>query len=98
MMSHEAGRPEAVPPGTAADAHEAAPDHGADRRGSTRAGGSKPRKNPAEKKALAYRKDHRVAAEYPQLYRRAWPRKKALRNQTYRRQVDRSIDRALATA
>ncbi|MGH2351616.1 MAG: hypothetical protein ACRDJN_08385, partial [Chloroflexota bacterium] len=51
-----------------------------------------------KKKALAYRKDYRVAAEYPQLYRRARPRKKALRNQTYRRQVARSLDRALATA
>ena len=53
------------------------------------------RANPTEKKALAYRKDHRIWTKYPQLERRSWPKKKALRNQTYRRQVSRSLIPAL---
>src|SRR5689334_11947100 len=53
------------------------------------------RANPAAKKALAYRKDHRIWAKYPHQDRYDWPKKKALRNQTYRRQVDRGLRPAL---
>jgi len=35
------------------------------------------RKPPAEKKRLAYQKDHIVNAEYPHAFRRQWPVKKA---------------------
>jgi hypothetical protein len=55
-------------------------------------------RDPAAEKAQSYRKDSRIADEYPQLFRRAWPQKKALRNQTYRRQLQRSLTHALATA
>ena len=39
-----------------------------------------------------------MAADYPQRERKSWPQRKALRNQTYRRQVQRSIARSLAPA
>jgi hypothetical protein len=50
---------------------------------------------PAFKKATRYRRDRRFVAEYPHLERRTWPQKKALRNQTYRRGVDRALQPAL---
>jgi len=56
------------------------------------------RPDPEDKKARSYRKDYRIADEDPQQFRRAWPRKKALRNQTYRRRLHRSLRRALDTA
>jgi len=56
------------------------------------------RPNPAAEKARSYRKDYRIADEYPQQFRRAWPQKKALRNQTYRRQLQHNLRRAVATA
>lgn len=49
------------------------------------------RLSPQQKKALAYREDHRVWAKYPHVERHSWPKRKALRNQTYRRQVTRSL-------
>lgn len=53
------------------------------------------RRSPTEKKTLAYRLDHRLGVQDPHRHRRAWPKKKALRNQTYRRQVSRSLEPAL---
>lgn len=48
--------------------------------------------HPAEKKARAYRQDHRYPAEYPHAFRTAFPRKKARANRKYRRQVRQFLD------
>ena len=56
------------------------------------------KRNPSEKKALDYRVQHRYVGEYVQRELRSWPKKKQLRNQTYRRRVERSLDRALNKA
>jgi len=56
------------------------------------------RRNPQEKKALAYRKDHVVEAEYPHAFRRNWPRKKARSHRAYRRRVRQLLDRVHAVA
>lgn len=50
--------------------------------------------SPQEKKALAYRKDHVVEAEYPHAFRRHWPRKKAWSHRAFRRHVHQLLDRA----
>lgn len=75
--------------------HSDQPDHGSPdlcSEGQIRGEPNRPRRaNPAEKKAIAYRKDHRTATKCPHRERRSWPKKKALRNQTYRRQVARSL-------
>jgi hypothetical protein len=47
----------------------------------------KRRSTPPEKKALAYKKDHIIGAEYPQAFRRKWPRKRALASRRERRRV-----------
>src|SRR4051812_16985787 len=53
------------------------------------------RMTPAHKKAIEYLRDRRYVAEDPHRERRSWPKRKALRNQTFRRQVDRAIRPAL---
>jgi hypothetical protein len=53
------------------------------------------RRPPRVKKTLAYKKDHRISEKDPHLGRRCWPKKKVLRNQTYRTRVRRAIDAAL---
>lgn len=50
--------------------------------------------NPQAKKALAYQRDHRIAAEYPHQFRRSWPRKEARLNRRYRRRVQQLLDAA----
>jgi hypothetical protein len=45
------------------------------------------RLTPQEKKRRADHQDHRVGVEYPHLHRCSWPKKKALRNRSYRRQL-----------
>lgn len=50
--------------------------------------------NPQAKKALAYQRDHRIAAEYPHPFRRSWPRKEAQLNRRYRRRVQQLLDAA----
>jgi hypothetical protein len=52
---------------------------------------SKRRKRPAEKKALAYKKDHVLSVEYPNAFRSYWPRRKAQASQKERRQVRRLL-------
>jgi 4-aminobutyrate aminotransferase-like enzyme len=52
----------------------------------------KQRKSPAQKKRLAYRKDHILRVEYPNAFRRYWPRRKAQASQKERRQVRRLLD------
>ncbi len=47
---------------------------------------------PQEKKAYAYQKEHFVAAEYPHLFRRSWPLKKARSKRAYRRKVKQSLE------
>jgi len=56
------------------------------------------RKSPSDEKATEYGRQRRFAGENPHRFRRSWPAKKQLRNQQYRRLVERSISRALATA
>src|SRR5688572_352228 len=51
----------------------------------------KRRRTPAEKKALAYKKDRAIGAEYPHAFRRQWPRKKARVQRKERRQVSQSL-------
>jgi hypothetical protein len=51
----------------------------------------KQRKSPAEKKQSAYKKDHVLRVEYPNAFRRYWPRRKAQASQKERRQVRRLI-------
>ena len=53
------------------------------------------RMTPSLAKAIAYKRDRRFVSEYPHAERKSWPRKKALRNQTHRRQVDRALRPAL---
>jgi hypothetical protein len=55
----------------------------------------KPRKTPAEKKTLSYKKDHVLAVEYPNVFRRYWPRRKAKAKQKERRQVRRILAASL---
>ncbi len=50
------------------------------------------RKPPAEKKALAYQKDHIVDAEYPHAFRRKWPVKKARANRAFRRRAHQLLN------
>lgn len=50
------------------------------------------RKSPAEKKVLAYQKDHIVNAEYPHAFRRQWPVKKARANRAFRRQAHQLLN------
>jgi hypothetical protein len=50
---------------------------------------------PALAKAIAYKRDRCFVAEYPHLERRSWPKRKALRNQTWRRGVDAALRPAL---
>jgi hypothetical protein len=57
-------------------------------------GNSEQRMNPQAKKALAYQRDHRIAAEYPHQFRRSWPRKEARLNRRYRRRVQQLLDAA----
>jgi hypothetical protein len=52
----------------------------------------KQRKTPAQKKQLAYAKDHVLRVEYPNAFRRYWPRRKAQASQKERRQVRRLLD------
>jgi hypothetical protein len=52
----------------------------------------KNRKSPQQKKALAYKRDRRITAEYPHAFRRYWPLKKARANRKYRRQVALVLD------
>ncbi len=47
----------------------------------------KERRNPHDKKALAYRKDRFPDAEYPHAFRLGWPRKKAGANRAYRHRI-----------
>src|SRR5262249_12554670 len=54
------------------------------------------KRDPSAKKEVDYRAEHRYAVEYPHLERHNWPKKKALRNQTYRRRLQRSLDHALS--
>ncbi len=56
------------------------------------------RKSPSEERATDYGRQRRFAGENPHRFRRSWPAKKQLRNQHYRRLVERSISRALAAA
>jgi hypothetical protein len=49
------------------------------------------RRNPQEKKALAYRKDHEVQAEFPHAFRRQWPRNKARSQRAFRRRVQQLL-------
>jgi hypothetical protein len=51
----------------------------------------KRRRTPTEKKALSYKKDHAISAEYPHAFRRQWPRKKARVQRKERRQVNQSL-------
>jgi len=51
----------------------------------------KKRRTPQEQKRLRYTKDHVVLAEYPHLFRKSWPKKKAGRNQVYRRKVRQAL-------
>ncbi len=55
-----------------------------------------PSTNPTLKKALAYKKDHRVAAEYPHAFRRIWPRKKAWANRKYRHRAQQRLAEAMS--
>ncbi len=48
-------------------------------------------RSPAEKKALDYRKNRTVHAEYPHAFRKQWPRKKARSHRKYRRQSHQSL-------
>lgn len=48
--------------------------------------------DPAEKKALTYREDHRYPAEYPHSFRKTFPRHKARANRKYRRQVRQYVE------
>lgn len=47
----------------------------------------KRRRSPGEKKALAYEKDHIIAAKHRHGFRKQWPLNKAHANRRYRRQV-----------
>ncbi len=49
------------------------------------------RKTPAEKKRLAYTKDHILRVEYPNAFRRYWPRRKAAASRKERRHVRRLL-------
>ena len=51
----------------------------------------KQRKTPVQKKRLAYNKDHVLRVEYPNAFRRYWPRRKAQASQKERRQVRRLL-------
>lgn len=55
----------------------------------------KPSNSPGIKKALAYKKDHRIVAEYPHAFRRIWPRKKAWANRKYRHRADQRLAQSL---
>lgn len=52
----------------------------------------KQRKSPQQKKILSYKRDRRIAAEYPQAFRRYWPLKKARASRKYRRQVTQALN------
>jgi len=45
-----------------------------------------------EKKAYAYQREHFDTAEYPHLFRRSWPKKKARAQRAYRRKVKQSLE------
>jgi hypothetical protein len=51
----------------------------------------KRRKTPLEKKTLAYKKEHILTVEYPNAFRRYWPRKKAAAARKERRQVRQQL-------
>src|SRR5262245_7623821 len=46
---------------------------------------------PQDKKRLAYERDHYLLVEYPHTFRRMWPKKKRLENQSYRHQVRQAL-------
>src|SRR4051812_12824377 len=51
-------------------------------------------KDPGEKKALEYTKDHRYGGEYPHAFRRNFPRKRARANRAYRHRVRQFVEHA----
>jgi hypothetical protein len=59
-------------------------------------GMERPRRvTPALAKSISYKRDRRFVAEYPHLERRSRPKRKVLRNQTWRRRVDATLRPAL---
>ena len=53
---------------------------------------------PPAKKALDYERSRRLLAEDPHRFRRAWPKKKQLRNQHYRKLLKRALEDELTRA